>query len=143
MVDEPRLLNLLRRVSQDVAFLLERRRQDPAALATDRVQLLALRYAFVTAIEGAIRSAQHIAASEGWRTPATNADAFLVLAGNGVLPNELAGRLAKAAGFRNLLIHQYAEIDDQRVIEHLGSVGDLDAFVDAVTDWLATSQRQG
>jgi uncharacterized protein YutE (UPF0331/DUF86 family) len=136
VVDEPRVIQLLRRITDDVAVLRQRSEDGGEALLGDRDRLDAAKYTLVTALEGCIRVAQHIAASEGWEPPATNAHAFRVLADNGVIDAELAGRLARAAGFRNLLIHQYADIDDKRVVGHLDSLGDLDTFVDSVLAWV-------
>jgi uncharacterized protein YutE (UPF0331/DUF86 family) len=53
-----------------------------------------------------------------------------------VIDKALAERLAAAAGFRNLLIHQYGDIDDRRTVRNLASLGDLDEFVDAVVHWV-------
>jgi uncharacterized protein YutE (UPF0331/DUF86 family) len=136
VVDEPRVILLLRRITDDVAVLRRRAASGGEALLNDRDRLDATKYGLVTALEGCIRVAQHLAASEGWESPATNAHAFRVLADNGVIDVELARRLAKAAGFRNLLIHQYADIDDKRVVGNLDSLGDLDTFVDAVLAWV-------
>lgn len=61
--------------------------------------------------------------------PPTNADAFIVLARNGVIDRALGGRLTLAAGFRNILVHGYIDIDDAQTVSHLD---DLDGFIDAV-----------
>ena len=103
MVDEQRVQRLLRRVLADVATL---RSLGARPDEGDAVRLGAIKYAFVTSIEGSIRVAQHLAASEGWRPPDTNADAFAVLAENDVIDAELSTRLARAVGFRNVLVHQ-------------------------------------
>jgi uncharacterized protein YutE (UPF0331/DUF86 family) len=136
MVDEPRVIQLLRRITDDVMVLRQRAQGGGEALLNDRDRLDATKYSLVTALEGCIRVAQHVAASEGWEPPATNADAFRVLADHDVIDRELGGRLGRAAGFRNLLIHQYADIDDKRVVGHLDSLGDLDVFVDSVLAWV-------
>lgn len=49
------------------------------------------------------------------------------LADEGVLSRELADRLARAAGQRNVLVHLYLEVDPELVHDTL--VHDLDAFV--------------
>jgi uncharacterized protein YutE (UPF0331/DUF86 family) len=140
VVDEDRVIQLLRRVADDVAVLRRRAQQGTEALLADRDRLDALKYSLITALEGCIRVAQHVAAAEVWEAPTTNADAFRVLAAHEVIDRELARRLGAAAGFRNLLIHQYADIDDERVVGHLASLGDLDAFVDSVLGWLREHQ---
>lgn len=38
--------------------------------------------------------------------------------------------VARAVGFRNVLVHRYAEVIDDRVVDHLGALDRLDAFVD-------------
>lgn len=119
-------------VTADVSVLRQRTQSGGEALPDDRDRLDATKYTLVTAIGGCIRVAQHIAASQGWEPPSTNADAFRVLADHGVVDSELAARLARAAGFRNLLIHQYADIDDKRVVGDLDSLDDLDGFVRSV-----------
>lgn len=103
---------------------------------SQRDRLDALKYTLVTTIEGCIGVAQHLCASESWAPPTTNADAFRVLALNGVIGNDLAERLARAAGLRNVLVHQYAEVDDERVVAFLDRLTDLDDFVTAVTAWM-------
>lgn len=48
-------------------------------------------------------------------TTPTYADAFGRLAEAGVLHRDLADRLSRAAGFRNLLVHGYGRLDLRRV----------------------------
>lgn len=47
--------------------------------------------------------------------PATYADAFRRLAATGHLDEDLAARLARAAGFRNIVAHAYERLDMTRV----------------------------
>lgn len=50
------------------------------------------------------------------------------LAREEVIPRELADRLSRAAGQRNVLVHLYLEVDEARIHETL--TGGLDAFRD-------------
>ncbi len=133
MVDEPRVQRLLRRVLGDVETL---RALGAAGDPHQAVRLGAIKYAFITAIEGGVRVAQHVGASEGWRAPDRNADAFAVLAEHDVID----AQLARAVGFRNVLVHQYADVDDERVVSMLDEIGDLESFVTGVSRWVE-SQR--
>ena len=56
------------------------------------------------------------------------AGTFLDLAKHGVIAPDLAQKLARAAGFRNLLVHRYASIDWSRVLTFLTS--DISVFRD-------------
>lgn len=135
MVDELRVLRLLRSVTDDLAVLRDeaaaddRRRDDP-------LWLRGVKYTFVTAIEGCVDVAQHLCASEGWGPARNNADAMRVLGSHGVLPVQLSARLAAAVGFRNVLVHDYVDVDDTIVLARLRDPSDLATFVVEVTAWI-------
>ncbi|MGQ0482938.1 MAG: type VII toxin-antitoxin system HepT family RNase toxin [Pseudonocardia sp.] len=132
MVDAERLLAILGRVTARLAILDGYAVQDRADLLADRVRLGDLKYTFQTAIEACIDAAHHVVADRGLGVPASNAAAFRSLADAGLLDAELAGRLAGAVGFRNVLVHGYAEVDDTRVVAHLDQLPELRRFVAAM-----------
>ena len=67
--------------------------------------------------------------------PASYAEAFRALGGVGLLPPQLAGRLARAAGFRNLVAHAYGSLDMARVFRAAqDGPADLRAFLRALRD---------
>jgi uncharacterized protein YutE (UPF0331/DUF86 family) len=117
MVDAERLARLLRRTTDDLVRLRRWAGVPRSALLEDEVTLDHVEYRFVTAIEAVIDAAHHVAATEGFGTPATNAEAVLELTGHQVLPRELAELVARAVGFRNLLVHRYADVVDAKVVE--------------------------
>lgn len=135
MVDERRVRRLQQRVTERVD-LLRRHAQDVPDLRDDVLRLSGIKYLMATAIEACIDIAQHVVASEGLGTSESNADAMRLLGRRQILPAELAGRMAQAVAFRNLLVHEYAEVDDDRVLSYLDQIDDLDAFV-AVIEELA------
>lgn len=73
--------------------------------------------------------------ARGLGSPTTYADAFRRLGAHGIIDPDLAERLARAAGFRNLLVHADADLDLRR-IHHIASTGpdDLRAFLAALRD---------
>jgi uncharacterized protein YutE (UPF0331/DUF86 family) len=138
MVDTERVDRLLSRISDDLRELTAYRAQGHALL-NDRTALAATKYYLITAIEGCVRVAQHLIAAEGWPVPESNADAVRQLGAQQVLPADLATAVARSVGFRNLLVHEYADIDDGRVLDHLRRLDDLDRFVRSVAGWLSGS----
>jgi uncharacterized protein YutE (UPF0331/DUF86 family) len=72
--------------------------------------------------------------SLGAGTPQTYADAFRKLASSGVIASDLADRLVRAAGFRNVVAHAYDQLDMARVFEaaQSGPAG-LRAFLGAIS----------
>ena len=66
-------------------------------------------------------------------TPTTYADAFQRLAAAGCVEASLAQRLARAAGFRNVVAHAYGDLDLARVFEAASrGPANLRAFVGAL-----------
>ena len=137
MVDVERVTALLRRLTEETGYLQARATGDRAALRADDERLSGLKYRFVTALETLVNIAQHLCASEGWGPPESNAASVRLLGEHDVIGHELARRLGSAVGFRNVLVHQYDEIDDDRVIANLDDVGDLAGFVEEASTWLA------
>lgn len=96
MVDVERLRRVLQRVTDDLNVLESYARQPPENVAGHPAYLGHVKYLFVTAIEGCIDAAHHVAASEGWAPAETNADAMEVLGRDDVLDPELARTMAAA-----------------------------------------------
>ena len=101
MVDEGRVLRLLRGVTDDLAVLRRESAAD-AARRRDPIWLRGVKYTFITAFEACVDVAQHICAAEGWDPPADNGDAARLLGEHDVLGPELASSIRKAVGFRNV-----------------------------------------
>ena len=89
---------------------------------------LAERYLHL-AVEACLDLANHWIADRALPTPDTNRDSFTVLERAGDLEPELAERMRGWAGFRNILVHEYLEIDHAIAFRALrDELGDLEAF---------------
>lgn len=129
MVDLGWLRAILERVDIDLRRLHDMAKTPAGDLLDDLDRLDAVKYRFVTVIEGLIDAAHHVIASEGLRAPRTYADAFAALGEAGLLDEPLAATAQEIARFRNLLVHGYAEVDDDRVVTLLMTrLDDLDAL---------------
>ena len=135
MVDEMRVHRLLRQASDVVEFLDAEAAVDGATRAHRR-WIDSVKYNFVVAIECCVDVGQHLCAVQGWGPPSTNADTFRLLGDHGVLPGDLAERMARASGFRNVLVHEYVDVRDDLVLANLGRTADIRQFVSAIADWL-------
>lgn len=133
MVDVERLTRLLTRIRQDLASLRRYEAVDHDELRRDEVRMGHVKYLFVTLMEGCIDAAHHVCASEGFGPPDTNADAMLVLARNDLLAEDLAETMADGVRFRNVLVHLYAEVNDERVVGHLDQLDEVERYVAALT----------
>lgn len=102
MVDEVRVLRLLRAIIDDLSVLRRESDADDERRA-DPIWLRGVKYTFVKAIEACVDVAQDICARQGWGPPADNGDAVRLLGDHEVLASTLALSLRKAVGFRNVL----------------------------------------
>jgi uncharacterized protein YutE (UPF0331/DUF86 family) len=67
------------------------------------------------ALQETVALATHWLADAGLDVPGSYREIFLDLAQRGMISRDLAERLAAAAGFRNLVAHQYGVLDPARV----------------------------
>ncbi len=136
MVDAARLRAMLEHLADAEATLEELRGRGADEVRGDVHLLNSAKYLFIVAAEAAIDAGQHILASEAGDVPATFAEVFEELGRAGWIPDDLASSLVPLARFRNLLVHGYADIDDDRVVEILAGehLRDLARFRAVLTD---------
>lgn len=90
------------------------------------------------AVEACLDIARRIIAIEGFRYPENNQDTFRVLVEEKIVPARLLDTLQEMARFRNLIVHDYAKIDDARVYGILKQrLGDFDAYARAIANYLS------
>lgn len=116
MVDPDRLRRVLRRIAADVEELQAYADQPASGLLASRERLGNIKYLLVTAIEGCVDAAQHVCASERWGPPKGQ---------------------RRAVGLRNVLVHEYRDVDDRRVVEAIGQLAELDRYIVALSALVA------
>lgn len=91
------------------------------------------------AIQAALDVASHIVSEERMGEPRTNRELFALLERAGLVPAELSTKLQPMAGFRNILVHGYGDVD-VRVVRDVveNRLGDLLAFVAAIRAYLSS-----
>ena len=95
------------------------------------------------AVEACLDIGQHVIAQEGFRRPADNPDVFTVLVEEQILPGDLQPRLMAMARFRNLIVHDYARIDNQVVFAILKKqLDDFDQYARAILIYLESQAPQ-
>ena len=133
MVDRPLIFRKLDSLSLYVKQLAEFRGISLEEYKRDwKVQRIVER-TLQMAVETCADIADHIISDEGLRAPASVADAFTVLREAGIVSETLQGALVKMAKFRNVVVHQYDEVDADIVLailtKHLGTFDSFRAEV--------------
>jgi len=86
------------------------------------------------AIQAVLDISHHIVADRSLPLPADSKSLFDLLARQKVVSKALSTKLAAMAGFRNVLVHEYLEIDRHRVYNALTTdLRDFERFVRSVT----------
>lgn len=67
------------------------------------------------AIQNCIDIAAHIVSEEGYGVPGSSNEMFYMLEENGFLEPALTEKLVKAVGLRNLIVHEYAQLDLEQI----------------------------
>lgn len=89
------------------------------------------------AVEACLDIGRRLIALEGFRYPEDNKDVFQVLYEEGVVPEDLLPALVDMARFRNLIVHDYARVDDAKVYGILKKrLTDFDAYARAIAAYL-------
>ena len=125
MVDPGKARHLLAVYRRYRGHLADLAARPDHALRADFAVMGGVRHYPLLTIETLLDLGSHVISSEGYEPPTSYADIFRVLGEEGVI--------SAMARFRNVLVHLYAEVDEDRVLCILrDSPGDLDTFVAAL-----------
>jgi uncharacterized protein YutE (UPF0331/DUF86 family) len=130
----------LRRLERCLRVLRELRALGRAtALGDEAVQDRLERNAELAA-QACVDIALHIVAALGTAAPETYADAIAALGVADVVPAALSERLSSVARLRNILVHDYLDVDHARLFDELDWIEDAASFGEQIERWL---EQQG
>jgi len=133
------ILERLEFLRNEVAYLKrERDRIHSFKEYVDDVRLRrAIERSLQISVEACLDIGRRLIALEGFRYPEDNRDVFRVLTEEGVVSKELLPTLLDMASFRNLIVHDYARIDDAKVYAILKKrLGDFDEYAKVIAAYL-------
>ena len=85
------------------------------------------------AIQGCIDLAAHVVSDEEMGLAASTHDFFYLLSDNGVISRSMSELMIKAVGFRNLVAHEYAKLDLEKVyVIASDGIRDIEEFLRTV-----------
>jgi uncharacterized protein YutE (UPF0331/DUF86 family) len=132
LVDADRIEARIQRLEELVERLDEVRQAGEDAYLADEQQRAATERWLQVAVQICIDLGTQLVSEQSARPPSDYADVFTILGQKGVIPSELAERLANAAKQRNLIVHLYLEIDDRSVFASLAHLDDLREFASSI-----------
>ena len=85
------------------------------------------------AIQGCIYISTHIIADNSWGTPGSTSDIFYILEKHKIIPSSMVEIMVKMCGFRNLIVHQYSDINYNIVYTiYQNQLIDFDEFLNEI-----------
>ena len=115
-----------------VDFLKSYKETSVEKLRSDYLLRSAIERNFHLALESALDVGEMIISIENFRRPEEYREVIEILGEEGVLSKEFA----PAAGFRNILVHRYTEVDLDELHRRLQNLKDFDTFALSVAKFL-------
>ena len=136
MVDPERVRRRLREIDRRLEVLRQIKAEGPEQLRDDFRVRAETEHHLQVAIQAAIDVANHIVSEDSAWTPEDYGSTFTLLAQMGVIDRQLAERLKRAAGLRNVIVHGYVDVDVDLLWEGLARAGDLEELAVAANRYL-------
>jgi len=106
-----RIISHLRELSESLEDWRRYQSISIEELRMDRDKRNMVLHALLISIQSAIDIATYVIAENGLRKPSTYRETFEILGEERIIPEDLANDLSDLAGFRNVLVHTYWELD--------------------------------
>ncbi len=109
---------------------------DKKKFLSDEIIQKAIERLLQQAIEAVLDISDHIISDKGLKKGQDYKDSILILGEHRILPQKFADHLAKAAGFRNILVHDYIDLDTEKVFQHFKEdIKDLQIFLKHIAEF--------
>ena len=106
-----RIISHLRELSESLEDWRRYQSISIEELRMDRDKRNMVLHALLISIQSAIDIATYVIAENGLKKPSTYRETFEILEEAQIIPEDLANDLSDLAGFRNVLVHIYWELD--------------------------------
>jgi len=116
----------LKRLDKALQILQQSSETSYEELTGNAVLLSAVERNFQVAIECILDIGNHIIAEKGFESPDESGDIIRIMGEEDIIPSDYASRIKGMPGFRNILIHEYTEIDYHLLYSYLSD--QLDDF---------------
>lgn len=123
---------------------LNKKQNEISALALKRnfPLMLEVAHALQTVIQACIDMCTHLASDEGWELPSNAAQSFKIALRHGVITEDLCHKLENAVKLRNVIVHQYDELDEnilENVVKNQLSI--FSDFICEVNNWVKANSQ--
>ena len=101
----------------------------------DERNILSIKHLLLESIEACGNICVHILAKKIFKASSSFAECFENLYKSKVIDKDLSDKLIKMARFRNVLVHRYWKINDQKILDYAkNNLGDFNQFLKAIIE---------
>ncbi len=137
MVDKPIAYKILKNLRNYIENLRPLQNLSNEEVVSSFVTQSAVRYGLLVSIQCVIDVGNHILSGMNFEAPNTYEEVIKNLGKARIIPTEFATSISKMAGFRNLLVHHYADVDSEIVAARLKErLDDFEKFIDYIQKYL-------
>lgn len=131
----------LREIDENLKILAELKELDKEKFKSDPKIFKLAEHCLQISIQALLDICQYIIASNNWRRPRDNREVIGIIAANNIIPQDFAKRILPMAGLRNLLIHEYFEINLDKIYQHLQKIDDFRTFQRHIIKYLESASH--
>jgi len=137
MIKELTIVTKLEKLKEYAGYLKGYQKLTLEDIRNDHTLQGAILHYLQLSIESIIDIGEVIISEHNLRKPKEAREVFKILAEKEIIPLKFSSRLALAAGFRNLLVHEYAIVDLKKAYSHLHKdLSDFDLFARYIAKFL-------
>ena len=136
-INQATIEDKLFRLNENIKFIEDVLMKSDKEILADKPLYYGLQHLLKISIEIIIDIGSHILAEKFSVNPKTYADVIVALGEKNILNQKFATEQAEMAKFRNMLVHYYDNIDDNKVLKYSRSAPEIfQIFGKAFTDFL-------
>ena len=137
MVDRDVVLNRIKHLEDNINYLKKIENYNQKTFSKDPDIYYRFERSLHLAIETVLDLGNHLIADQNLETPDSNRDIFRILFKNEIIDEGLKESLVKMAGFRNILVHDYLDLDRELEYEIIKSnIKDIKEFMKIVLKYI-------
>lgn len=137
VLDKDVVLNRIKHLEDNINYLEKINNFDQKTFSSTQDIYYRFERALHLAVEAVLDLGNHLIADQNLETPDSNRDIFRILFENQIIDSELKESLIKMAGFRNILVHDYLDLDRELEYEIIkNNIVDIKEFMKVVLEYL-------
>jgi len=133
LVDKDLLLAKASSVKRYIKRIEEKSKIDLDTFLSDIDRQEIVLFNIQMAVQNCIDIAAHIISEEGLGIPGSTSEMFYLLEENAYLDKQITEKMVKAAGLRNLIVHEYAKVEITQIFDIAQkNITDLNAYLKVI-----------